>query len=273
LSELERCLREINSFLKFQDMIFELVDEAKIDVYKIKGFNTTLASAQGMQLLTARFNLANMLKNFNNAIAMDADDDYNQKQLGTVFNGLANIYEQMRMNLAAAIGMPLDKLFGQSASGLNANGEDTIEAYNSLVETVRVKAEPLLKWAIGLRCRSLFGFAPEFKIEWPKLRVLSDKEQEEVNTSKQNRLLSLYDRGLLTPETLDEGLAQDGLISVELESEPIKGEEDGTDGSKKPGSKGGDDKKRENAIQFPSDGLAFLRAEKRRVREEQKQAA
>ena len=37
MSELERLVRDLNQYLKNQDVIFELLDEAKIDVYKIKG--------------------------------------------------------------------------------------------------------------------------------------------------------------------------------------------------------------------------------------------
>lgn len=269
MSELERCLREINMFLKFQDMIFELVDEAKIDIYKIKGFNTLLASAQGTQLVQARIQLSNMLKNFKNALVMDMEDDYVQKQMGQVFNGLASIYEQIRMNLAAALKFPMDKLFGQSSSGLNANGEDTIENYNAIVESVRHKAEPLIKWAVALRARALFGFDLKFTIEWPALRVLSAKEQEEVNTSKQNRALGIYNLGLWDTSALDETLTKEGLISVPLLKTPElrdPAESNGGGSKSDQSSAPKPAKKKENARADFDSGLEFLRAEKRRLR-------
>jgi phage-related protein (TIGR01555 family) len=227
ISELESCLREINAFLKLEGMIFELIDEAKVDVYKIEGLNEALMSAKGTEMIMARIGMSNRLKNYQNAIVMDMGDEYTQKQLGTVYNGLSQIYEQIRMNLAAAVRFPLDKLFGQSATGLNACGEVTIEMYNAIVEIVRQKAEPLLKWIIDLRCRALFGFEVDFEIEWPTLRVLSGTEAETVATSKQARAVALYNLGLMTPENLEKKLKMDGLISVELEREPVQMGEDG----------------------------------------------
>ena len=41
MSELERLIRSMSSYLKNQSLIFELLDEAKIDVYKMEGFNTS----------------------------------------------------------------------------------------------------------------------------------------------------------------------------------------------------------------------------------------
>jgi uncharacterized protein len=219
MSELERCLREINSFLKFQDLIFELIDEAKVDVYKIEGFNEALASSFGTEMIQQRVHLANALKNYKSALVMDKQDEYTQKQLGTVFNGLAAIYEQLRMNLSAALKIPMGKLFGTSASGLNANGEDAIENYNALVETVRQKAQPLLRWVIDIRCQTLFGFIPEYTVEFASLRVMSAKDEEGVKTSKQARAMALFAAGAMDVSALEETLTKDGLLSVKLKKD------------------------------------------------------
>lgn len=254
MSELERCLREINSFLKFQDLLFELVDEAKIDVYKIKGFNTALASAQGTAGIQTRIQLSNMLKSFKNAIVMDMDDDYIQKQLGTLFSGLAQIYDELRMNLAAALKIPMSKLFGTSAKGLNASDEGAIENYNALVETVRKKLEPLLKWVISIRCQTLFGFVPDFTLIWPSLRVMTAMDQEAVNTSKQARAMELFNAGVMKVEALEETLTKDGLLSVKLEKSPEFRKQQLTADQPPPEPK--KDAKRDNAIVFRLDELS-----------------
>lgn len=262
MSELERCLREINSFLKFQDLLFELIDEAKVDVYKIEGFNAALATAQGTQLIQKRVQLGNYLKNYKNALVMDKEDDYVQKQLGTVFNGLAAIYEELRMNLSAALKIPMGKLFGTSAEGLNASGEDAIENYNSLVEIVRKKMEPMLKWAISIRCQQLFGFIPEFTIQFPSLRVMSAKDEEEVKTSKQNRAMALFNAGVMSVPSLEETLTKDGILSVKLEKSPefrqqqLTAANPNVDDSPEP-APAKSDKRKDNAIRS---GLDSLRA-------------
>jgi len=215
MSELERCMRDINSFVKFQNVIFELIDEAKIDIFKIAQFNSALASAEGTALVQKRIALNSLLKNYKNATVMDAEDDFQQKQLA--WSGLADIYQELRQNLSAAIGIPEAKLFGQSSSGFSS-GQDTIENYNALVESgVRKTAIPVIRRTIDLRCQQLFGFVPEYEIKFKPLRVLSEPEEEAVLTSKQNRALTLFDRRLFTAKELLESLDKDKLLNIQTE--------------------------------------------------------
>jgi phage-related protein (TIGR01555 family) len=215
MSELERCIRDINSFIKFQNVIFELIDEAKIDIFKIQEFNSSLASAEGVELVRKRIALNSILKNYKNATVMDANDDFVQKQLA--WSGLADIYAELRQNLSAALGIPEAKLFGQSSSGFSS-GQDTIENYNALVESgVRSTSQPVIREVVKLRCQQLFGFQPEFDIAFKPLRVLSEPEEELMKTSKQNRALSLFDRQLYTGQEVLESLDKDNLINIESE--------------------------------------------------------
>lgn len=212
MSELERCLRDINSFVKFQNVIFELIDEKKLDIFKIQQFNQMLASAEGTALIQKRIQLNSVLKNYKNATAMDTEDDFIQKELA--MSGIADIYQELRQNLSAALGIPEAKLFGQSSSGFSS-GQDTIENYNAMVESgVRVTVKPLIKLSVDLRCQQLFGFVPAYQIKLKPLRVLSEPEEETVLTSRQNRALTLYDRQLFTPQELMESLDKDKLLNV-----------------------------------------------------------
>lgn len=215
MSELERCIREINSYIKFQSLLFELVDEAKIDVYGIERFNDNLATAQGTSLITLRIQLSNLLKNYKNALVMDKEDTYEQKQIA--FSGLADIFQEFRINLCAALKIPYNKLFGQSATGF-ASGEDSMENYNGMIESdVREASKPLVRDAIKLRMQTVFGYVPEFTFGFKPLRVLSEIEEEEGKNAKQTRALELYDRDLLNGQETMESLHKDGLVNVDSE--------------------------------------------------------
>jgi hypothetical protein len=80
MSELERVVRSINSYLKNQDLIFELLDEAKIDVYQLNGFNTAMLTANGTKVAERRVQVSNSLKSYLNALILDTNDKYEQKQ-------------------------------------------------------------------------------------------------------------------------------------------------------------------------------------------------
>jgi uncharacterized protein len=217
MSEVERCIRSINSFLKFENLIFELLDEAKVDVYKIENFNAQLLSPAGTANVTRRIQMSNQLKNFNNALVMDMKDDYEQKQLGGLFAGLSDAWEQLRLNLCSDLKIPRNKLFGESAGGFSS-GEDALENYNSTVESLRETAEPLVLDVAALRCQQQFGFVPDdLEVEWPSLRVMKQTEEEEVKTSKQKRQTDLYDKGIYSDKETAEALKKEGILVIDCD--------------------------------------------------------
>lgn len=205
MSVLEECIRPVNAYLKFEKLIFELMDEAKVDVYKIKGFNALLATRAGTEALINRTQAANQAKSFQNALTMDKEDDYDQKNLGSIFPGLATMYQELRVNLCAYMKIPMNKLFGQSAGGF-ASGKDSLDNYNSTVRNFRTEAKPVAMTVGELRCQQLFGMIPDdLDVGWVPLSVLDGVEQEAVKTSQQTRIESRFTLGLTTaPEALEE---------------------------------------------------------------------
>jgi phage-related protein (TIGR01555 family) len=221
MSELERVVRSINSYLKNQDLIFELLDEAKIDVYQLNGFNTAMLTSQGTRVAEKRVQTANTLKSYLNALVLDTNDKYEQKQLS--FSGLSEILNQIRQGVAADLKMPLTKLFGVSAAGFNS-GEDDIENYNSMIESeVRSKAKNVVIEVLEVCCQKLFGFVPDdLGIEFKSLRILSAEQEENMKNSKFNRLIQAVTNGLATPEQFMIGCNNDDLLSVTYTQEDIQ---------------------------------------------------
>lgn len=238
LSVVEALIRSINQYLKSNNLTFEVLDEFKLDIFKIDGLANTLLQQGGEALVQQRIGQTNRQKNYMNAISMDAKDDYVQKQLS--FAGLAEAQAGIRMQVASDMRMPLTKLFGISAAGFNS-GEDDIENYNAMVESqVRSKVKYEIIRVIELRCMQIFGFIPDdISITFKPLRILAAPQEEEVKTSKLNRMVIAYDRGLMTPQEFKEGCNKDSLLSVQLDPTidvlPVAGTADDT------GDLGGED--------------------------------
>lgn len=216
MSELERIIRSLNQYLKNQDVIFELLDEAKVDVYKIKGFTQSMVSKDATNKIASRIQAANKIKNFNSALTMDAEDDYLQKQIA--FTGLSEILLQIRQGIACDVKMPMTKLFGISAAGFNS-GEDDIENYNSMIEgEIRSKNKFQLVDVIMIACQKVFGFMPDdLSIIWNPLRILNAKEEEEVKDSQFTRITSAFSLGLATAQEAKESINKDSLLGVEVD--------------------------------------------------------
>lgn len=216
MSELERVVRSINKYFKHQDVVFELLDEAKVDVYKMKGFNSALLTSGGTAKVSERIQHANTIKNFQSALTMDAEDEYEQKQMS--FAGLSEMLKDIRQGLAADLKMPMTKLFGVSSSGFNS-GEDDIENYNTMLESeIRAKTKFMCVDMINICCALKFGFVPDdLKIHFLPLRILNAPEEEEVKNHKYNRLMSSYQSGVIDRKTWAEGVNKDNLLPIEVD--------------------------------------------------------
>ncbi len=217
LSICETLVRSINQYLKATDLGFEVLDEFKLDVYKIKNLVNTLLSPNGDQKVRERLAVANYQKNYQNAIVMDAEDDYDHKQLS--FAGLAEAMAGIRMQVASDMRMPLTKLFGISASGFNS-GEDDIENYNSMVESqVRNKIKYDILRILEIKCQQLFGYVPDdLMVAFKPLRVMSSEQEETVKTQKFARLQQARTLGEISSEEFRDSCNQDNLFAIKLES-------------------------------------------------------
>jgi len=216
-SIVEKLVRSINQYLKACDLGFEVLDEFKLDIYKIKNLTNALLSPAGEDQIRKRIQLANWQKNYQNAVVMDSEDDYDHKQLS--FSGLAEAMGGIRMQVASDMRMPLTKLFGISAAGFNS-GEDDIEVYNAMVESeVRTKIKWHLLRMIEIKCQKLFGFVPDdLRISFKPLRILTAEQEENVKTQKFNRLAQAKAAGEITRFEFREGCNKANLLDITLDN-------------------------------------------------------
>lgn len=211
MSELERVIEDFNTYIRVKNVIYELLYEAKVDVYKFKDFAAQMLSAEAEQQTNKRMQIMNSQKTYNSALLLDKEDEFDQRQV--TFSGLAEIYREARIEMASALRMPMTKLFGLSASGFNS-GEDDIENYNGMVESeIRRPLRPVIKKVLNLLCISIFGDTyDDLDFEFNPLRVLGADQEEQIKRSKFDRIIGLYDRNLITPKELGEMLAKEKLV-------------------------------------------------------------
>ena len=216
VSELEKILRSYNQYLKHQNVTYELLDESKVDVYRITGFNSQIATRDGSAKTAKRFQEASKIKNYQNALVLDKDDEYEQKQIA--FAGLAEILNQIRIGIACDLRMPMTKLFGMSASGFNS-GEDDIENYNSMIESeIRSKAKGGLIKIIRICCQKVLGYIPEkVDFDYKPLRIMTNKEQSVMKSEALMRVKETLNAGLCTSEKAVELLNNEKVFSMDLD--------------------------------------------------------
>lgn len=213
MSEVERMIEDFNSYIKTKNVIYDLLEVAKTDIFRFEGFKNQLASAVGTQKTKERVELMNEMRNFNNALVMDKLDEYEQKQI--TFSGLAEVMKENRIGIASALRMPISKIFGIASSGFSS-GEDDIENYNAMVESeVRQPLRSIIRQILNLVCLVKFGEEVDINFEYKPLRVLSSLDEETIKTQKSNRIMQMYDRALLDSKEVGEIMQKDKLVSVE----------------------------------------------------------
>ncbi len=219
ISVIETLVSGVNQYLKASSLTYEVLDEFKLDIYKIANFASAAIGPNGgsEQSIKDQIEIVNFMKNFQNAIVLDKDDDYESKQLS--FAGLAEAQAGIRMQIASDMRMPLTKLFGMSAAGFNS-GEDDIEVYNGMIESsIRAKLKRPIMTMVKIRCQQLFGFIPDdLKIEFKPLRVLSSTDEETVKTSQFSRALSARQAGEISAQAFADICNRANLFPIKIEA-------------------------------------------------------
>lgn len=207
----EGILEPIENLLGGFNVTLELLSEAKIDVFKIADLATVLMSPDGERQIQKRLSIATANKNYKSSLAMDSNDDYQQKQIS--FGGIPQLLEQLMYIFCGYLRYPVSKLFGKGSSGFSS-GDDDLENYNGTVDSeVRIPARQLITWVVNLRCQQLFGRElPDFRPRWRPLRVMSEKDQAEINSRKLADYIVLLEHQVMTGQQVAQKLTEDGYI-------------------------------------------------------------
>ena len=207
----EGILEPIQNLLGGFNVTLELLSEAKIDVFKIADLASTLLSPDGERQIRKRLSIATANKNYKSSLAMDSNDDYQQKQIN--FGGIPQLLEQLMYIFCGYLRYPVSKLFGKGSSGFSS-GEDDLENYNGTVNSeVRIPARQLITWVVNLRCQQLFGRElPDFRPKWKPLREMSEKDQAEINSKRLADYIVLLEHQVMTPKQVAQKLTEDTYI-------------------------------------------------------------
>ncbi|OEZ02310.1 MULTISPECIES: phage portal protein [Stenotrophomonas] len=182
--------------------IASLVFEAKVDVIKIPNFMSQLAEPGYEAKVLNRLQLAAIGKGINGTLVMDAEEEYEQKQLQ--FGGLTDVLMAFLQLSSGASDIPMTRLLGQSPAGLNSTGEgdlrnyyDRISSGQELVLTpaLQVLDECLIRSALGSR-------PPEVFYNWRSLWQTTDTERAAIGKTTADTIKTIAETRLLPDEVM-----------------------------------------------------------------------
>lgn len=204
-------------------------------ILKLDGLTSVLSQEGGDEQVEKRLQLIDMARHMMNTIAIDGDDDYDQKN--TTLAGVKDIVESFQQALSAVTDIPSTVLFGRSPAGQNATGKADFENYYNMIARIQKHAlKPQLARLIELlgKCSDYHLHLPEaYTIEFNPLWNASDKEQAETESTKAqaisstaNAMNTLIQAGALDVLEARATLKENGsFVMDDSHDEPPKGPE------------------------------------------------
>ena len=169
------------------------------------------------ETLKQRVELINMgINNFSTLLLSDTE---NFEQSITPISGLDKIYAQALETIASSARIPINKLFGQTPTGLNnsglydiANFYDTIKGYQ--INTIKPLIDKILKMLLNEKIEyreveASFIFNP--------LEKLNDLELAQVKNTEADFYTKLIQAGIITQDEALQELQSKGLLSSNIE--------------------------------------------------------
>lgn len=233
--------------------IATMMFESNVDVVKSEGLADVLARKDGEAVLTKRFQVAALLKSFNRMLLLDGTESYEKKQ--NSFANLDKVIQQFMIDVSGAADIPMTRLFGTSATGMNATGDNDVRNYYDMVSAKQeAELRPQLEYLYEVLVRSELGHMPDdFRFDFNPLWQLSETEQATVEKTRAERDQVYLNAGVITEGLVARELKERGTYrnmtddDIDLAEELAKpmdenGEVGKTPGAKPPeGGEGGDD--------------------------------
>lgn len=155
-SKLQEMFEVLRAFATGHKAVEVLLTDGPQGVYKIKNLQTLLAG-KNKSLFEQRLQMVDMFRSAMRAVVIDTDsEDFERQALS--LTGVDGVLNQLMIRIAASVHMPVTKLFGTSAAGLNATGEGDARNWYDELETDQTNyLAPRIRQFVKLMCYAKEG--------------------------------------------------------------------------------------------------------------------
>lgn len=195
-SVLRKCIEEITDMVAAKDGIAELMQEANIDVITRQGLTDELSTDQD-DMITKRYEMFSLMKSSIQMALLDGDEKLDRMTLN--LSGVAPIIELFMTWISGAANIPVVRMFGTSAKGLNATGEGDDRIYNDSIRAGQRSylAEPM-RTLDEVMVRSALGHWPEdYDYTWNPLAQPNDLEMAQAEKLRADKHMLYLDASVV----------------------------------------------------------------------------
>ena len=144
LSAIYEGLDEARNFGLTNQGVAHLMQECSVGKYKLSNLEQLVAESN-YKAIDNRLEAMDLQKSVVNGVFLGDGEDYTRENV--TFAGVPEVWDRQAMNVSGAYRIPVTKLFGRSAAGMNATGEgdeDNYVEYISGLQKIQL-LPPLLK--------------------------------------------------------------------------------------------------------------------------------
>lgn len=254
-SELRRVLQDMNMTTAAFMGVGEMLHEANVDVIRRDGLSNELTTGEENNIIK-RYQYFQLMKSSFGLSLLDGSEDL--ERLTLQLSGVAQSMEQLITWISGASQIPVSRLFGKSAKGMNATGEGDEKVYYDRIKSIQTRElnEPL-KHLDKVLVRCALGNVPnDCDFTWNPLSQLDDDEQANIDYTDSQTDAAYMDMRILKRSQVakrlqkkdryditDEDIAR--IEKEEKEEEAMAKEED--DNFSLPGEENGEENKPEES--------------------------
>jgi phage-related protein (TIGR01555 family) len=195
-SKLRKCIEDITDMVAAKDGIAELMQEANVDVITRDGLTDELSTDQDDAIIQ-RYQLFSMMKSNIQMALLDGDEKFDRMTLN--LSGVAPIIEQFMTWISGAADIPVTRMFGTSAKGMNATGEGDDRNYNNSIRASQRKdfAQPMRTLDEVMVRSALGSFPSDYDYEWNPLSLPDGLQTAQAEKLRSEKHQTYLDAGIV----------------------------------------------------------------------------
>lgn len=211
LSDIEQVYEVLKRYDALSTNTGDLVQESKVDVFKMDGLTNKLAAGFESDIAKAMTSIQ-LIKSSTNTLLIDKENEYEQKEL--TFAGLRDLLIEFRNAVAGAAEMPVTILFGQSVSGL-ASGDEDIQNYHESIHGLQEsRLRPVFEKLDPIISTMAVGFYPQdWWFEFVSLNEVKQEQKVNMLNTFSAAINILMQNGVLTEMQVANELKESGLFA------------------------------------------------------------
>ena len=169
LSEVYRGLDDAYGFGTTKQGTSHLMKECSVAKYRLSNLENLVAENDWASL-DNRLEAIDMQKSVVNGVFLGEGEEYTRENV--TFSGVPEIWDRQMMAVSGAFRVPVTKMFGRSAAGMNATGEGDDDNYNAYIAGLQMTQElPPLTYLMGCLNVLLKVVKSENGTELPRLTI------------------------------------------------------------------------------------------------------